>query len=102
MSRPAREQAGVLSRTCQPRLGPARPGEGSAMREQRRCASSNKPRTRGLATGIPTSVSFVVDLRAGNPGRAPSMAACRAASTGSWPAKGIVVSNSWNMIMAKE
>jgi hypothetical protein len=40
-------------------------------------------------------------LRGGKPGRAPSIAAWRAASTGSWPWKGVVVSKSWKMIMAK-
>lgn len=49
-----------------------------------------------------TSVIAVVDLRGGNPGRAPSIAACRAASTGSCPAKGVVVSKSVKIIIAKE
>jgi hypothetical protein len=39
--------------------------------------------------------------RGGKPGRAPSMAAWRAASTGSCPANGVVVSKSWKMIIAK-
>jgi hypothetical protein len=47
-------------------------------------------------------VIAVVDLRGGNPGRAPSIAACRAASTGSCPAKGVVVSKSVKIIIAKE
>lgn len=50
---------------------------------------------------LPTCVIGVRFLRGGNPGLAPSMAACRAASTGSWPWNGVVVSNSWKMIMAK-
>lgn len=49
----------------------------------------------------PTCVRGGRLLRGGKPGRAPSMAAWRAASTGSWPWKGTVVSNSWKMIMAK-
>jgi hypothetical protein len=41
-------------------------------------------------------------LRGGKLGRAPSIAAWRAASTGSWPAYGMEVSNSWYRIMEKE
>jgi hypothetical protein len=58
-----------------------------------------------LAASLPwllrTAVMGVKFLRGGKPGRAPSIAACLAASTGSWPWNGVVVSNSWKMIMAK-
>lgn len=49
-----------------------------------------------------TSVTAGALFRGGNPGRAPSIAAWRAASTGSWPANGVVVSKSWKRIIANE